>query len=264
MIPIVEDLLKQTIDEQLKLIRETPDIIDRMFNFMSQDNKNRFKRYLQDTDIKTVIGFPREPAQLPCYCIILGQEVEEMAGLGETLGGDLFEESVNSGVFLCEVNTCLKEKYVKLPVVPLKDVHYVSYGGNYVDHAIKDYSLGIIEILEDFIEDGDMLEVDADYYELYSDTFGTMFNINYRLECWTDNGDLTSYMYHLLKYILLSSRTHLLKNGLNKPVLVGGDLEPVPEYFPMFVYRRTLNLSALVDNTFDNTQEIIQDIKVQE
>lgn len=79
---------------------------------------------------------------------------------------------------------------------------------------------------------------------------GTYMNSNYRIECWSDNGDLTSYMYIILKWCLWSSKHQMLSLGWVNIKLSGTDLEPVPDYFPMFVYRRALQVNLMYENLY--------------
>ncbi|MDP4224900.1 MAG: hypothetical protein Q8910_00825 [Bacteroidota bacterium] len=68
----------------------------------------------------------------------------------------------------------------------------------------------------------------------------TIYSSDYRLEIWTENGDLTVQLYHLLKWCILSGRDDLANVGMFNQRIGGTDFEPAPEYFPIFVYRRAL------------------------
>jgi hypothetical protein len=94
-----------------------------------------------------------------------------------------------------------------------------------------------------------MGEEPEDIAQEYLDDFvaSTMMNANYRIECWSDNGDLTAYMYVILKWCLWSSRKEMLALGWNNIRLDGTDLEPVPDYMPIFVYRRSVSLALTYD-----------------
>lgn len=81
-------------------------------------------------------------------------------------------------------------------------------------------------------------------------------NASYRVECWSDNGDLTSYMYSILKFCLLSERFEMYKKDLLNISLSATDLEPVPDYFPVFVYRRALMVSLMYTNVFFSTTDV--------
>ena len=88
--------------------------------------------------------------------------------------------------------------------------------------------------------------------QLYIEDFiaSTFMNSNYRIECWSDNGDLTAYMYCILKWCLWSARKEMLSLGWNNIKISGTDLEPVPDYMPVFIYRRAAQLSMTYDNKY--------------
>lgn len=85
----------------------------------------------------------------------------------------------------------------------------------------------------------------------------TYMNANYRIECWSDNGDLTSYMYIILKWCLWASRKEMLSLGWVNITLSGVDLEPVPDYMPMFIYRRTAQISLMYENLYFEDLDIV-------
>lgn len=78
----------------------------------------------------------------------------------------------------------------------------------------------------------------------------TYMNSNYRIECWSDNGDLTSYMYVILKWCLWSSRQAMLNMGWVNIKVNGTDLEPVPDYMPVFIYRRAAQVNLMYENLY--------------
>lgn len=107
----------------------------------------------------------------------------------------------------------------------------------------EDYDLGIgdennTEVVE---------EVEQKLTEFLADTY---MNSNYRIECWSDNGDLTSYMYIILKWCLWSSRQQMLKLGWVNIRVSGTDLEPVPDYMPVFIYRRAAQINLMYENLY--------------
>ncbi|MBR2492428.1 MAG: hypothetical protein IKB64_03025 [Paludibacteraceae bacterium] len=105
--------------------------------------------------------------------------------------------------------------------------------------------LGLGDNIDDYEEEWDDEDMSTQYV-----IDGIDMDSMYRIECWSDNGDLTSYMYTILKYCLLSSRVKMLKDGFKLPKLTGTDLEPVPDYIPVFVYRRALMISFRFENLF--------------
>lgn len=104
--------------------------------------------------------------------------------------------------------------------------------------------------------DAEPEDVAQDYLD---DTIASTFmNSTYRIECWSDNGDLTAYMYAILKWCLWSSRREMLQIGWTNIRLEGTDLEPVPDYMPIFIYRRAAQLVLTYDNLYheDVTQSL--------
>lgn len=88
--------------------------------------------------------------------------------------------------------------------------------------------------------------------QLFIDDYiaSTFMNATYRVECWSDNGDLTAYMYAILKWCLWTSRLEMLNMGWNNIRVEGTDLEPVPDYMPVFIYRRAAQLILTYDNLY--------------
>lgn len=65
-----------------------------------------------------------------------------------------------------------------------------------------------------------------------------------RIEVWSDNAVITSFLYAIVKYCLLSSKWQMVNDGLILPSIGGGDLEPAPDYLDnLFVYRRAILLN---------------------
>ena len=115
-----------------------------------------------------------------------------------------------------------------------------------INIAIEDESaIGIGDNVDDYEEEWNEFDESTKYV-----LDGVYFNSKFRIECWSDNADLTSYLYIILKWILLSSRKKMLSTGLQLPSLSGADIEPVPDYLSIFVYRRSVVLSVTYENLF--------------
>lgn len=190
MIPLIDSYLKDSMEQKFEFLRNNPELIKRIFgNLGKRTTLERFTEFFKEKDIKTIIGYPREANQLPCFVITLAGEQEVYTGIGDNTDEDLWgyedDEEENS------------EEHVNEPSVS---------------------------------------KVNMDS--------------TYRIECWSDNGDLTFYMYTIAKWALLSARTEMVSNGILLPKISAADLEPVPDYFPIFVYRRALMISFQYENQF--------------
>ena len=102
------------------------------------------------------------------------------------------------------------------------------------------------------LDDIGMGEEPEEIAQLFLDDYiaSTFMNATYRIECWSDNGDLTAYMYAILKWCLWTSRLEMLKMGWNNIRVEGTDLEQVPDYMPIFIYRRAAQLILTYDNLY--------------
>lgn len=72
----------------------------------------------------------------------------------------------------------------------------------------------------------------------------TQMQINIRCEVWADSALVTSFLYSIVKYALLSTRFQMIDKGFINPSISGGDLEPATEYIPdYFIYRKAVILN---------------------
>lgn len=108
--------------------------------------------------------------------------------------------------------------------------------------SFDDYDFGVEEDEEGLVE-----EAEKAMSEFLASTY---MNSNYRIECWSDNGDLTAYMYVILKWCLWSSRQEMLNMGWVNIRVNGTDLEPVPDYMPTFIYRRAAQVNLMYENLY--------------
>lgn len=64
-----------------------------------------------------------------------------------------------------------------------------------------------------------------------------------RVEVWSDNATITSFLYAIAKYCLFAAKRDMVQERIHIPTVSGGDLEPVPDYMTIFVYRRAVILN---------------------
>lgn len=143
-------------------------------------------------------------------------------------------------------------------VITLAPENEVPFGlGDGHDEFVDD--LGLSEVIQDEELHGKVdksLKVQVD---------GTYMNSNYRIECWSDNGDLTTYMYAILKWCIMSSRAEMLSEGFVNITISGTDLEPVPDYLPVFIYRRSLQVNLQYENHYFKDLNLVKEsLKVLE
>lgn len=69
----------------------------------------------------------------------------------------------------------------------------------------------------------------------------------YRASIWTISQELTLALFYLTHHILINNKGLLVEVGVRETTFGGGDLEPAPQYFPTFVFLRSLTISALAE-----------------
>lgn len=262
MIPLIENSLTEVLEKQLKAIADDISIIDQIFDTAPKTMRARLKEYILSGKINVIRGFPMDRTALPCYTIMLGGEREVEKTIGAVFDEEESFELENISevlpIFLYE-----GKRVVRVSKKPLFSVNSIRYNGEEIyDYTILHDRLGYVEISFEPEKGLTEVEVDYQYKSKGFDGFGTIFNSQFRIETWTNNGDLTVYMYHLLKWMLLSSRHFLEMQGFDLQTIGGMDFEPAPEYFPEFVYRRALTFECLTIHRFGEQFGYIQDVLV--
>ncbi|AYP68584.1 hypothetical protein EalM132_00072 [Exiguobacterium phage vB_EalM-132] len=276
MITLAEDYIQDLLNERFQYLRNNPMAVDKILD-MPTSKKAKLKAYLASepaSRLKIIKGYPRTPNVLPCICLLMAGEDESQSGLGDhsELGDDtdLAEDTISLPIQIDRDGTNII-RYLKVPKVPLEgivSITNVQTGGELYpldEYSILNPNKGIIAIESDSYIEGDILEVVYQYGVHYSESLETLYETNYRLEVWTSSGDLTVEIYHLLKWAILSVRGKLVEQvGLFRQKLGGSDFEPVPNYFPEFVYRRAMTLwcQSIVGVSDMEEIEVVTDIIV--
>lgn len=214
MIPLVDDFLQLFIANKIKWLKNHPKVIDHIFYTGKRETLDKLKDFIVKQKIKVIIGYPRDQTSLPAYVITLAPEQEQPLGLGDDSGA--FDELQLGG-----------------------DVDISDYDENYEYDDEEDTEEEDEETTEKVVKN-----------ELAQFLANTYMNATYRIECWSDNGDLTAYLYVILKWCLWSSRMEMLKLGWVNIRLSGTDLEPVPDYMPVFIYRRASQIAITYENLY--------------
>lgn len=214
------------------------------------------EKFMAITPIKVIKGYPREPSQLPCLCILLSGEEESQEALGNV--DEYFQErgEIESHRLVENEPAILKVTAsgslfaeVLTPIVAIIGVSYKDKYGNLV--ALPDGEFFINPNFPYQVEicTPECLNVNDEVYLTYkyasiNDVEYTryLFEANYRIEAWGNNGDFVVDLYHITKWALLSGRDYLASNKLLfQQKVTGADFQPAPNFFPEFVYRRALS-----------------------
>lgn len=144
-----------------------------------------------------------------------------------------------------------EELYLPCIVVLVESEQEISYGlGNGIDENYIGYE-----------SDSNYLNWSKDIKHPIQENIQMQSNI--RCEIWSDNAVITSFLYAITKYCLLSTRKDFEKENIILSSLSGGDLEPIPDYINFFVYRRALTLSCEYTSTYFRFDEFAGDLESQ-
>ena len=83
MIPIIDLLIMQFVEEGLERLREQPDRIKSYFGFASEKTISDMVKFITKYEIAVIPGYPRDITTLPCIVITIGGEDEISHGIGD-------------------------------------------------------------------------------------------------------------------------------------------------------------------------------------
>lgn len=97
----------------------------------------------------------------------------------------------------------------------------------------------------------------------WNDQEGTFVRSTVRLCCWTENANLTVWLQNVVLWALLRDRSHLNDAGYQEQRVAATDFEPLPRWFPTFVYRRDVTISAQHALTFTQKYRPIAEVQAE-
>lgn len=253
MIPVVEDYLSDLLQSKLDYLKANPGYISKVLG-IGPDRAKRIDDYLKATPIRVTKGYPRTPAELPAVVILLSGEQESQITLGDIAEGEESYETAGFEELLEVVNrpgSKAPYSYVESSKKPLESVDRIVVDGigdlDESEYWISNHDLGIVAIPS--LQDGDRVTMYSTHRTTSTNSSEYLYECNYRIESWTNNGDLTVWLYHLVKWALLSGRDSFIEKGIFRQKLGGADFEPAPAYMPEFVYRRALSFWCQLNAT---------------
>ena len=105
------------------------------------------------------------------------------------------------------------------------------------------------------------LRAEKSAYAIYDEVY---FDHKYRAECWANNIEVTLILYEIARWYVLKERTYLQNSwGLIRQRVDGGDIVPQPDYYPEFVYIRSLGYGCSTIEMIPREEDLTDiDIKV--
>lgn len=214
---------------------------------VDETRATRFANMLKNKPPVIRRGYPRQPTELPCICIMLAGEEESQSGLGDHNDEPLQiiqrEDTEYSQLQIVDgIPTVMVDK---IPLLQVNRIYDPVTEVDITDYVVTDPARGKIQIFTmSGLEEGKTLAIEFSHMNTIASSIESKYQLNYRVEIWTNNGDYTVELYHIVKAMLLQGRQHLVDVGLVKQSIKGTDFQPVPSFFPEFVYRRGISLSG--------------------
>lgn len=268
MIHLIEDEISRILHAGIARYAGDAELVSKVLN-IDTPRATRFANVLKTNPPNIRRGYPRHPTEIPCMCIMLAGEEESQSGLGDhndeppisILSND---EEIVPLKFEDSIPTLTLSK---VPLANVDRIVDIETGTDITDFMVSDYARGKIQIFNiDGLWEDKVLSVEFSHMNTISTSIESKYELNYRVEVWTNNGDFTVELYHMAKAMLLQGRRHLINSGLVKQKLSGTDFQPAPSFFPEFVYRRGVSLSgeALVSvPDIENFDHIISGIVLE-
>ena len=215
---IPEIIIQRALVDGIRKVRSIPWKSEQLFRSVPRSFSEQFSTLIENTPIDITLNYPREDSQFPCIAILLRAEEETDVFIGDLLSagydntGSLFG---SEGMFYTEGESSVATSY------------------------------GLGGITAQAEEIADIPKIFDKAKPKYKERRGSGFSCSYLLQVMTDNQDFTVFLYHLVRYIILSNITMFTVNGMHQLRLSGTDFLPQAAQQPNFVFMRGINMNFL-------------------
>ena len=210
---IPEIIIQRALVNGIRNIRSSPWRSDQLFKSVPQSYAKEFFDLVKNTPIDITMNYPREDSQFPCVCILLRAEEETEIVLGDFLSGGYTDK----GSLLGTNEFFFTEDATDSPSSSFGSINAIGEPPRIFDRRKK----------------------------VYKEVMGSGFACSYLLQVMTDDQDFTVFLYHLVRYIVLSSISMLTANGIHQLRLSGTDFLPQAAQQPNFIFMRGINMNFL-------------------
>lgn len=285
---IPEEVLTQVINNRLNYLRKNPSLLNDIFENLSNNQMIKLSSYVTGNQannisaVNVVRGYPQSVEGLPSYVILLGKEEESETFINNFVADDNDPDDFQIVPVTETVNIASRngQKYIKLSHAPQSFVNAVFDGVTYtncfadlrssLDPDVQKLSNNpeIIGLNSSVIPDmRNMQQITVSYQAITGmvNKYGSIFKSNYQIQVWSQNGDLTVWLYHLLKWIFQLDRNYLIKQGFLTNSYSGGEFEPFnfDKTYPTLIYRRAFAMDFRMDVMSQGTDDTIDSITTQ-
>ena len=275
MIEISEKVVVNSLRAGLKLLRDNPELFDRIFPALNTEERHKIKQYLTNDTVKVTYGYPVNRASLPCFALMLGGENESEQNLGDYV--DSIDDDVVDYGFAEGTDETIREERLRVRrqgemitfTTTRKNIRAITAihdeDGNMLDLGgleVLDARKGEVALYGTDVINNEEVDVSYVYQSIGLVSYGAVFDKQYRIEVWATNGDLASHLYHVLKWLMMFSRPRFYEAGWLDVSLGGADLEPIAGFDGETAYRRAMSLTFKLEETYELEEAYIQQIEV--
>ena len=215
---IPEIIIQRVLVNGIRKIRNIPWKSDQLFKSVPQSFAQQFYELVSNTPIDITINYPREDSQFPCIAILLRAEEETDMFLGDLLsaGYDNTDSLFGSEGFF----------YTK-------------------NEGTSTETYGLTDLLGSGNKFEDTPKIFDKSVQTYKELRGSGQSCSYLLQVMTDDQDFTIFLYHMIRYIILSGIPTFTANGMHQMRLSGTDFLPQASQQPNFIFMRGINMNFL-------------------
>ena len=210
---IPELIIQRALVNGIRNIRGSAWRSDQLFKNVPQTYARDFFNLVKNTPIDITMNYPREDSQFPCVCILLRAEEETDIFLGDFMSSGYNDK----GSLLGADEFFFTEDDTSSPSSSFGTINSVGEPPKIFDRKDR----------------------------VYKEVKGSGFSCSYLLQVMTDDQDFTVFLYHLIRYIVLSNISMFTANGIHQLRLSGTDFLPQASQQPSFVFMRGINMNFL-------------------
>ena len=209
---IPEIIIQRVLVNGIRQVRNVPWQSAQLLKTVPQSFAQEFHELLTKTPVDVTINYPREDSQFPCICILLRAEEESQIMIGDLLstGYDDTSGLLGSGEFF--------------------------FTGGETSASVDYEPAGIIGDPERLFDTKDLT---------YKESRGSGYASSYLLQIMTDNQNFTIFLYHIVRFIILSNIHTFTANGIHELRLSGTDFLPQAAQQPNFIFMRGINMNFM-------------------
>jgi hypothetical protein len=227
-----------------------------------QEEINRLKEYLKNTPISVVFAFADVDANMPCVSINLISDTEDTSKAGLSDFADELDEDIEPQLivpsFAIDSYDALSGKITctvanpNLAAVRVNNLFVDADGGEF---KILGPIYNVTGNKSFYIAKSQTVNITSGHIQSIIDFSRT--NIKYSpsneqllLGIHSENASLTKWLYHIIKYILLSRKADLMARGADLSTYSGSDFQMDLPLLPDRVRSRFLTVSALLEHSW--------------